>query len=166
MVSLYLGLLNKFTLYGISSCAQYLEIKIKELIYIMAVEYTEEERLKFFDPLITNDLIFTDFIHKTYDKVKTIKELAELSYYSLSGFEKRFRRVFGKSASQWIKEKKVTDIYVEIRKGEKTFKELSAEYDFSSPSHFSYFCKTQLGNTPSKLRTIGIKDYLLKNHRD
>lgn len=151
MIFSYLRILNESISRGLS-CPNYLEMKIKELLYIMEMDYTKRERQIFFEPFITKDQSFVDFVYKHYDKVKSVKELAELSFYSISGFEKRFRRVFGKSAMHWINEKKATDIYQEILKGDKTFKEISLEYDFSSPSHFSAFCKTYLGNSPSQLR--------------
>lgn len=154
MIFSYLRILDESISRGLS-CPNYLEMKIKELLYIMEMDYTKRERQIFFEPLITKDQAFVDFVYKNYDKVKSVRELAELSFYSISGFEKRFRRAFGKSATHWINEKKATDIYQEIRKGDKTFKEISIDYDFSSPSHFSAFCKTYLGNSPSQLRGVG-----------
>lgn len=156
----HLNLLIKSISQGLS-CIHLINLKIKELIFIIRINYPEEERLKFFSPLISSDRIFSEFIHKTYRKVGSIKELAEQSYYSLSGFDKRFRRVFGKSASQWMKERRAADIYRDIKKGEKTFKQISLEYGFCSPAHFNDFCKSKLGNTPGRIRKEDTNEHIV-----
>jgi AraC-like DNA-binding protein len=134
----------------------YIELKMRELIYIMRQDYSEKELVGFVKYIKVRDLTFSDSVYRAYSKVNSVKELARLSYYSLSGFKKHFEKVFGVSASKWIKEKRTTEIYREIMKGEKTFKEISLDFDFSSPAHFNDFCKQQLGNTPGKLRKTHI----------
>lgn len=120
-------------------CIYYFEIKIKEL-------------LNFFYPLLTKDTHFSDIILRNYNKVKTVKDLADLTHYSISGFEKRFKRVFGISPYKWLKKQKAKNIYREINYSVKTFKEISLEYDFTSPSHLNNFCKTNFGDTPGNIR--------------
>lgn len=133
-------------------CVLFFDLKIKELFYIFRGFYTKEQLYAFFYPLLTNDLTFSDFVHKNYHKVKTVKELATLANYSLSGFVKRFKKVFGISAYQWMKEQKANLIYHEINNMTKALKEISFEYGFSSPAHFNDFCKAHFGDTPGKIR--------------
>jgi len=147
----YLKSLDKYISDGLR-CFFFHEIKIKELFYILRGYYPKEELYVFFYPLLSNDISFSDFIQKNYHKVKTVKELAELANYSLSGFVKRFKKVFGVSAYHWINEQKATLIYREINEMTKTLKEISFEYGFSSPAHFNDFCKNHFGETPGNIR--------------
>jgi len=133
-------------------CIFFFEIKIKELFFIFRGYYTKEELFAFFYPLLSNDMTFSDFVQRNYHKVKTVKELAILANYSLSGFVKRFKRVFGMSAYQWMKEQKAKLIYHEINDMTKALKEISFEYGFSSPAHFNDFCKIHFGSTPGNIR--------------
>ena len=75
-----------------------------------------------------------------------------MTHYSLSGFQKRFKKVFGVSAYHWMKDVRSKSIYHQINSTEKSFKEISDEYGFSSPSHFNDFCKVHFGTTPGRIR--------------
>lgn len=131
--------------------SDFLSAKTIELFYLLQARFTKNELCLFFTPIFTSDQTFSTFIWLNYQKVKTIKELASLSCYSVSGFEKRFKRVFGVAASHWIKEQKANDLLREMRSGNKPLKQIMLEYGFFSASHFNNFCKTRLGYTPGRL---------------
>lgn len=133
-------------------CRYFLQLKIKELFYLLRAYHTKEDLLLFFQPLLSNDMSFSDFVQRNHMKAKTVSELAQRANYSLSGFQKRFKKVFGVSAYNWMKEKKLNHIYHDITNSSKAFKEISSEYEFSSPSHFNDFCKSNFGHTPGELR--------------
>lgn len=133
-------------------CYYFFELKVKELLYILRAYYTKEVLSSLFQPLLSYDTSFSNQILANYRKVKTIKELAELTNYSLSGFEKHFKKVFGVSASQWTKAQKSKLIYRDINNRDKTFKEISYSHGFYSPAHFNDFCKNQFGYTPGEIR--------------
>jgi AraC-like DNA-binding protein len=133
-------------------CTVMFDMKVKELFYVFRGFYPKEELYAFFYPILSNDMTFSDFVQKNYHKVKTVKELAEIANYSLSGFVKRFKKVFGTSAYQWMKEQKAAMIYHEINDMSKSLKEISFDYGFSSPAHFNDFCKVYFGNTPGNIR--------------
>jgi AraC-like DNA-binding protein len=130
----------------------YFKLKTKELIYIMEKTYNNQERIHLFYPILNKEYVFSNFIYNNYKKVKTVNEFANLSCYSLSGFEKKFRKIFGVAPSKWLKQKLSMRIYHEIVETDKPFKEISLDYGFSSPSHFNNFCKTILKGTPGQLR--------------
>lgn len=134
------------------SCYYFFDIKIKELFYILRGYYNKETLYNFFSPILSNDIVFSNFVQKNYSRVKTVQELANLANYSLSGFVKRFKKVYGTSVSQWMNEQKANQIYQEIKTKNKTLKEISFEHGFSSPTHFNNFCKMHFGSTPGKLR--------------
>lgn len=133
-------------------CFYFYEIKIKELLFLLRGYYPKKELLHFFYPLLSNDLSFSNFIMQNYHQVRTVKELADLTNYSLSGFEKHFKKVFGVSASQWMRSQRAKIVYHDINNGNKTFKEISYHHGFTSPAHFNDFCKLHFGATPGQIR--------------
>ncbi|MDD3061778.1 MAG: AraC family transcriptional regulator [Massilibacteroides sp.] len=147
----FLYLFSDFYLSGFSDSA-YLELKMTELLFLIDKIYQMSDKLRFYSPIIDEEFLFADKLIKNYKQARTAKELAEFSFYSLSGFEKKFRKYFGLSAAQWLKQQKKTDIYHDLLNSDKTFKEISAEYGFCSVTHFNNYCKTALGDTPGKLR--------------
>ncbi|MDR2950794.1 MAG: AraC family transcriptional regulator [Prevotella sp.] len=133
-------------------CTYYFELKSKEFYFLLRAYYTKKDLLGFFYPLISHDISFSEYVIKNHYKAKTVQELADLMHYSLSGFQKRFKKVFGVSAYHWMKEERSKLIYHEINGTNKSFKEISDEYGFSSPSHFNDFCKANFGSTPGIIR--------------
>jgi AraC-like DNA-binding protein len=133
-------------------CTYYFELKSKEFYFLLRAYYTRKDLFAFFYPLLSYDISFSELIIKNHCKAKTVQELADLVHYSLSGFQKRFKKVFGISAYHWMKEERSKLIYHQINSTEKSFKEISDEYGFSSPSHFNDFCKANFGDTPGKIR--------------
>ncbi|MBK5723118.1 helix-turn-helix transcriptional regulator [Dysgonomonas sp. Marseille-P4677] len=134
-------------------CTYYFELKAKEFYFLLRAYYTKIDLLCFFYPLLSNDISFSDFVIRNHYKAKTVQELADLSHYSLSGFQKRFKKVFGVSAYHWMKDERSKAIYHQINSTEKSLKEISDEYGFSSPSHFNDFCKIHFGSTPGRIRS-------------
>lgn len=134
------------------SCLHFFELKLKEFFFIMKSFYSKETLASFFYPIFSNDIDFSHFIYRNYDKVKTAQELATLSNYSFSGFQKRFKRVFRVSVYHWMLQKKSQRILQDINLGVKPLKEISEEYGFNSPAHFNDFCKIHFGCTPGKMR--------------
>lgn len=135
-------------------CSYFHEIKIQELYYLLKNHYAIEELAQFFAPLLSGNISFSYFVHKNYDKVRTVQELADLYGYSLSGFEKQFHKTFGTSAYRWILEKKVKNIYHDLKCSNQPLKEIAANYGFSSLPQFSDFCKKHLGSPPGKVREV------------
>ena len=134
-------------------CTYYFELKSKEFYFLLRAYYTKMDLLGFFYPLLSKDISFSDFVIKNHYKTRTVQELADLSHYSLSGFQKRFKKVFGVSAYHWMKDERSKSIYHQINSTDKAFKEISDEYGFSSPSHFNDFCKIHFGSTPGRIRS-------------
>lgn len=133
-------------------CTYYFELKVKEFYFLLRAYYSKKDLLGFFYPILSNDISFSDFVQKTHFKAKTVQELADLTHYSISGFQKRFKKVFGVSAYHWMKEERSKAIYHQLTSTNKSFKEISDEFEFSSPSHFNDFCKANFGNTPGEIR--------------
>ena len=135
------GFLNEFikhTNNGLK-CIYYSELKNKELFYLLRAYYKKEDLARFFQPLLSNDARFTQFIYKNYRKVNSVQELTELSFYSVS-------------ASEWMREQKAKNIYHELNCSSLTIKELCHKYEFASVSSFNAFCKQHFGLPPGEIR--------------
>ena len=134
------------------TCSYYFDLKIRELLFLIRAYYDKKQVFNFFKPIYSGDFAFTSNVYKNLNKVKTARELAEVLNYSLSGFEKKFKRVFDISPYQWMQEQRARRIYHEINCSKKTFTEIAFEFGFSSPAHFNDFCKTYFHNTPGGVR--------------
>jgi len=136
---------------GIKSI-RFFDLKIQEFLLMVQIYYDKQHVVKFMSPIYSNDFIFSNNVYRNFDKIKTVKELAKIFDYSLSGFEKKFKRVFDESPYRWIREQRSKKIYQEVSFGQKSFTRLAEEYGFSSPAHFNDFCKQFYGATPGELR--------------
>lgn len=135
----------------------YYGLKLAELMYLVKTHLTEEDRIRIFSSIIDDDFLFSDFVLTNYKHVDNVKELVELSCYSLSGFEKKFKRVFRIPPSKWLKEQKRIAIGEDLYFTNKTLKQISSEYGFCSPTHFNRYCKTTFGLSPGEMRKQEIR---------
>ena len=139
------------------NCGYYYDLKIREFLFLLRAYFDKKQIVGFFKSVYSGDFVFQSNIYKYLENAKTVKELAPLLNYSLSGFEKKFKRVFDVSPYQWMQEQKAKKIYHEITCSKKTFTEMSFEYGFSSPAHFNDFCRTHFNNTPGGIRKSNVK---------
>ena len=133
-------------------CAYYHELKQKELLFYLRAYYAKEDLFAFFSPILNSDISFSEQIYQNIDNARSIEEFAALTNYSISGFKKRFAKVFGMSPHRWFAKEKAKKIYHEINCTSKSFKRISADFNFSSPAHFDKFCKKAFGSSPSIIR--------------
>ena len=151
IISDWLKIVIKTTSGGLK-CSYYQELKQKEILFFLRAYYTKEELIAFFTPILNSDMRFSNFIYENYQTIETIPQLAKLTSYSLSGFKKKFERVFGCPPAVWIKREKAKKIYHDINSTLRSFKDIAYEHRFSSPAHFDRFCKRQFKMSPGALR--------------
>lgn len=136
-------------------CHYFLDLKIKELFFLLRAYNTKADIVDFFSSMITNDAAFYAYVLANYKSVKTAGELAKKSNYTASGFEKYFKRIFGVTAHAWMKKQLSENLFHEIICTKKTFREISKEFGFSSSQHLTNFCKLNFGTNPTILRKNG-----------
>ena len=151
IVSDWLNVVVQTTAGGLK-CTYYQELKQKEVCFFLRAYYPKEELYAFFAPILNNDMNFSNIIYEKYQTVEGVKELAELTGYSMSGFKKKFASVFGCPPAGWISRERAKKIYHEINSTKKSFKEIAFEYGFSSSAHFNRFCKRMYNMSPGALR--------------
>jgi len=133
-------------------CKYFHEIKQRELYYYLRAYYSKDDLVAFFLPILNSDTDFAEKIYQKYESAKNIADLANYTHYSVSGFKKRFIKVFGTTPHDWIEKEKAKKIHYEINCTQKPFKEIASQYNFYSSSHFNRFCNKMYGMSPAILR--------------
>ena len=144
-------------------CKTFLLIKIKELLFLLGTLYTTEELAFFFRDAMSYDSSFSHYVIQNSYKYQSLSELADAMNLTVSGIEKRFKKVFGISGYKWMIEQKVNKLFHVICSSDYSFKEISEDFGFSSKSTFNDFCKRHLGKTPGEIRQKFTPEESLKN---
>jgi AraC-like DNA-binding protein/mannose-6-phosphate isomerase-like protein (cupin superfamily) len=133
-------------------CRYYFDIKIRELFFILRAFYHKEELSVFFSPVMSKDESFSEFIIRNHHKYDSIEDIAGAMSYTISGFQKHFKKTFGMTPYKWMQQQKAEKLHHAISTTEKSFKELSHEFGFPSIPRFNEFVKTFLGKRPIEIR--------------
>jgi AraC-like DNA-binding protein len=148
------------------ACGKYLDLKCKELTFILTNLYPLPQICRFFFPISTYTESFHYFIMQNYEKMKTVEEFAHLGGYSITTFRRLFKNVYGVPVYEWMLDKKREGILNDLQTTKQRISVISARYGFDSLSHFAHFCKDSFGDTPRSLRkrsANGEKIVILKN---
>lgn len=133
-------------------CKHMHQIKQEEFLLVLRGFYTKSELYGFFAPAFEQDDRFEEFVLKNYNHVKTVKEFADLYCSSERSFSRKFQTCFSESPYKWMQKKKAEQLLERICKSDDSFYEISLDCGFSSPGHFTAYCKRQFGQTPTELR--------------
>lgn len=133
-------------------CSLFLCRKVEELMMLLRAYYSKEELAAFFSSILSHTSEFSNFVLSNYRKVKTVRELAEMYACSISNFDKKFRKAFGKAPYKWMQERRVSLIYHEIHGTYKPIKQIAEEQQFTSLPQFNDYCKKHFGMPPGKMR--------------
>jgi len=144
----FLSLMNIYLEENIHSEVFY-EIKRQELFFLLFFYYQKNELARFLQCILSKDVKFKKFVVVNYLNAGNVQTLAKLANYSTSGFIKKFQKCFNESPYKWMQTQKAKHISIEINRGGKSLQEIANEFNFSSYQHFSVFCKTKLGATPT-----------------
>lgn len=133
------------------ACGYLLEEKREELFILLDAYYTRSELALFLYPyVVIKDSDFKKMVLMNSLKAKGVPELIELSGYTAGGFKKMFKEVFGGSIYQWMLQQKADKLSYRLAEDDVNLKALIDEFGFSSPAHFTKFCKKWLGQTPTQ----------------
>jgi AraC-like DNA-binding protein len=135
-----------------ASCKHLHEIKQKEMFFIFRFFYTKEEVAGLFAPIIAQNLDFKNKVLCNYLNINSVKELAKVCNYSLSSFNRSFKNNFHENPYEWLQNQKLKYITVKLANKSIPFSQIIDEFRFSSPAHFTIYCKKHLHQTPSQFR--------------
>jgi AraC-like DNA-binding protein len=138
-------------------CKHFHEIKMKELFYIMRYFYTKSEVANLFSPMLSANLDFKTMVLSHYLQANSVKELANICHYSLSSFNRIFKKNFNENPYIWLQNQRVKYIVGKLSDKNIPLGQIIDEFRFSSPSHFTIFCKKHLNVTPSQFRKEHLK---------
>lgn len=133
------------------SCRYFFEEKQEELFMILNACYTKEELSVFLNSLNSHrEVDLKKFIIENSLKAKSVQELAGLCGYSVSGFKRVFKEIFDDSVYRWMLKQKADYLKKLLTNKEVNLKVIIDELGFSSPAHFTKFCKQWLGMPPTQ----------------
>ena len=133
-------------------CRSFFQIKIKELLLLLHSFYTKKELQNFFSPILSDDMAFSEYVRLHWKDFHTVTELANSMHMTHKQFYNRFIPIFGTRPQRWMNEGRARIIHNEITSTRKQFKLIAAENGFASDTHFTRFCKKELGKTPTEVR--------------
>jgi AraC-like DNA-binding protein len=133
-------------------CKHFHEIKHKELLFIFRFFYTKDEVARLFAPIISKNLDFRNLVLTNYIRANSVKELANICNYSLSSFNRFFKKNFNENPYTWLQNQKLKYIVGKLSDKNVPLIQIVDEYGFSSAAHFTVFCKKHLNQTPSQFR--------------
>ena len=126
-------------------------IKRMELFYVLLSNYSEMELASLLYPLVSRSPQFRHFVLNNYRKVKSVKELVQISNMSKSLFYEKFVEEFHMPVKEWMLQKKQDMIQLKAAKPGMTVKQLVNESDCCSFQQFHSFCKRYFGCSPREL---------------
>jgi AraC-like DNA-binding protein len=138
-------------------CRYYNEGKLKELMFILRAFYPKEKLRLFFSPALASDARFSQQVLSSYNRYGNLSEMAASMNYSISGFERKFRKVFGCSPYRWMLRQKAQEIWHSVNTEDINLKEIADKFGFSSASSFNDFFVKYFGIPPGQARQNSIK---------
>ena len=93
----------------------------------------------------------------SYTRYGNLSEIAAAMNYSVSGFEKKFRKVFGCSPYNWMLRQKAQDAWHCVNTEGMNLKEIAHRFGFASPASFNNFFVKHFGITPGQARLNNAK---------
>lgn len=132
-------------------CPGFSQLKINELFFLLGHSYPRKELFNFFYLHLSSDMTFSNQVHVLHSQVKNVSELASAMNYSLSGFQKHFKKVFGMPPSVWLAAQKSRMIYNDLLRNI-PIKHICEKYNFSSLAHLNSFCYKFFGQSPRQIQ--------------
>jgi len=133
-------------------CKHLQEAKQKEVFLVLRAFYTKQELAEFLSPIINKNMDFKAFILKNYQNVKTVEELAKLCNSSVRSLTRKFRTYFSDSPYSWMLKQRSRHIRNRLADVNIPIGQIIKEFGFSSPAHFTSYCKKYYGMGPSRFR--------------
>lgn len=96
-----------------------------------------------------------DYLHQHYDSVVSLQELADLTHLSREACCRSFRRMTGKSITEYLQEYRVTQSLPLIRSGRYSISQVAELCGFSNASRFAAAFRKRMGINPGHYHKEG-----------
>lgn len=150
-INQFLNLLKDMVNLNIN-CGHLHELKVQELFILLRGLYTREEIVNIFYPIMGQEGDFRSIILDKHNTITSRHELAAITGMSVSSFSRKFKEEFGEPVYSWMLKQRSKRIYQMLSVPSIPVGDIVKEFDFSSPSHLTKYCRKQFGCTPTELR--------------
>ena len=133
-------------------CVEIMEQKLKEVFFVLAGYYKPEVLGELLAPLLRKEVDFKEFVIMNHYRAKSVQDLADMRRIDIRKFNKLFKETFNVPPYTWMLDRKAEMIEERLADPTVPFKDIMEEFRFSSPSHFTVFCRRQFNKTPSQHR--------------
>lgn len=124
-----------------------------ELFSLFKTCYTKSEIAAIFSDALSNELRFFVSVMNHYKGCRTAKDLAAACGYNINIFNALFKKCFhGETPYQWLQRQSATEIKMKLVENRLPIKQIMLEYNFKTFSHFTTFCKRNIGAAPNEIR--------------
>ena len=131
---------------------QLMNTKFLELLYLLQAQMMSTYGIGleqiFYQPQQRN---LKQFMTTHFDKSLTTEDFAILTGRSVSSFRRDFKRLFGTTPHQWLKDMRLNRAYETLTQMPKSSNELAQEVGYESSSHFISEFKKKYQLTPGQL---------------
>lgn len=134
--------------------------KLTELLLLICFSYEPNELQNIFGCLKVS--AFQRNVYTHYKGIRSVGELSGKLNMNKYTFSKQFNDEFGISPAKWLSQQLAKDIIRKISNSNILAKDLMYEFNFSSATDFTRFCKRHYGQTPTEL----IKQFQSKNFNE
>lgn len=129
------------------------QAKEHELYALFRINYSKMQIASIFRDALSKELQFYVSVMKHYKACRTAKELAISCGYNTSIFNQLFKNSFhGSTPYQWLQKQTTYEIEYKLKETNQTIKEIMLEYHFKTFSHFTTYCKRNIGDSPNEIR--------------
>lgn len=132
-----------------------LELKFKELLYMISDNPDNSELLSYFYLLLRqpNEVSLKRVMEDNFRYNLKLEEFARLSNRSLSTFKRDFSKLFSQSPGKWLLERRLQHAKSLLQQTGKHVGDIAFESGFEDVSHFSRTFKELYGATPIEFRS-------------
>ncbi len=144
----------KITYEKVSPTKELFQTKLLELLFLLDT-LDNKEKLRLFLTAENEDNTKRNikYIMKEHGGTNlSIKDLAVISGRSQSSFIRDFKRQYGCTPNQWLKEQRLEKAHTMIKETSLSITEIGLEIGYENTSHFIKAFKEKYGHTPKQIR--------------
>lgn len=131
----------------------YIQLKVAELFLLLPLVRSQERTEQYYPmqqvQLVRHlrDLLISDTTSRT-----TIEDLARAHHISVTRFQKIFKKLYGTSIYQYVKQYRLEQATIELTNSARSITDIALDAGFSSASKFGESFKKRYGVTPTEYR--------------
>jgi AraC-like DNA-binding protein len=134
------------------SCIRLYRVKEAEIFMLLRATMSNEDFCRFMTPFSGERVAFKSKVLLMAEKHNTVNALADAIGLDRSYFQRLFKSEFGKTPSDWLKERRVEKVSNYLRSHDEPLKVVAYELGFPSLAALSNFCRKEIGKTAREIQ--------------